>query len=88
VRVSGAGYKSRPSGRLGAEFVSFFRNTWLRSLRASLFFRSRWKRALSPLRADMMAQEYQNPAGVDRQLFRQGYTDRGLPQTTHRTAPL
>jgi hypothetical protein len=70
VRVSGTGYKSRPSGRLGAEFVSFFRNTWLRSLRASLFFRSRWKRALSPLRSDMMGQEYQNPVGVDRQLFR------------------
>jgi hypothetical protein len=44
VRVSGTGYKSRPSGRLGAEFVSLFRNTWLPSLRASLFFRSRWKR--------------------------------------------
>jgi hypothetical protein len=48
------GYKSRPRGRLGVEFVIFFRNAWLRSLRASFFFRSRWKRALSPLSADMV----------------------------------
>jgi len=55
-------YKSRPSGRLGVEAVNFFRNTWLRSLRASLFFRSRWKRALSPLSADMVTQDYHPPA--------------------------
>jgi hypothetical protein len=47
-------YKSRPSGRLGAEAVNFFRNAWLRSLRASLLVRSRWKRALSPLSSDMV----------------------------------
>ena len=49
-----AAYKSRLSGRLGVEAVNFLRNAWLRSLRASLFFRSRWKRALSPLIADMV----------------------------------
>jgi hypothetical protein len=47
-------YKSRPFGRLGAEAFNFCRNAWLRSLRASLLFRSRWKRALSPLRSDMV----------------------------------
>jgi hypothetical protein len=54
VRVSCAAYRSRPSGRLGAGAVNFFRNAWLRSLRASLAFRSRWKRALSPVSADMV----------------------------------
>jgi len=49
-------YKSRPFGRLDAETVNLFRNSRLRSLRASLFFRSRWKRALSPLIADMVTQ--------------------------------
>jgi hypothetical protein len=42
VHVSSTGYKSRPSGRLGTEFVSFFCNAWRRSLRASLSFRSQW----------------------------------------------
>jgi len=51
-----AAYKSRPLGRLGVEAVNFLRNSWLRSLLASLLFRSRWKRALSPLSADMVTQ--------------------------------
>jgi hypothetical protein len=49
-----AAYKSRPSGRRGVDAGNGFRNAWLRSLRASLFFRSRCNRALSPLRADMV----------------------------------
>jgi hypothetical protein len=56
-RVSEASaYKSRPSGRLGVEAVNFSRNARLRSLFATLCFRSRWKRALSPLIADMVSQ--------------------------------
>ena len=49
-------YKSRPSGRLGDEDATFFRNARLRSLFASLCFRWRWNRALSPLIADMVTQ--------------------------------
>ena len=49
-----AAYKSRPLGRLGPEAANFLRNCWLRSLLASLLFRSRLKRALSPLIADMV----------------------------------
>jgi len=49
-------YKSGPSGRLGDGAVNFFRNARLRSLRASLLFRWRWKRALSPLTSDMVTQ--------------------------------
>jgi hypothetical protein len=49
-------YKSQPSGRLGVEAATFFRNARLRSLFASLCFRYRWKRALSPLIADMVTQ--------------------------------
>jgi hypothetical protein len=56
VRVLRTAYKSRPSGHLGTEAVDFFRNAWLRSLRASLLFLSRWKRALSPLSSDMVTQ--------------------------------
>jgi hypothetical protein len=51
-----AAYKSRPLGRRGVEAVNFLRKAWLRSLRASLLFRSRWKRALSPLIADIVTQ--------------------------------
>ena len=51
-------YKSRPSGRLvGDEVATSFRNARLRSLLASLCFRWRWNRALSPLIADMVSQE-------------------------------
>jgi hypothetical protein len=50
-------YKSRPSGRLGDEVATFFRNARLRSLFASLCFRWRWNRALSPFIADMVTQE-------------------------------
>ena len=46
------------------------------------------ERALSPLSADMVTQDYEDPASAARQLFRQGYTDRGLPQTIHGTALL
>ena len=50
-------YKSRPSGRLvGDEVATFFRNARSRSLFASLCFRWRWNRALSPLIADMVTQ--------------------------------
>ena len=49
-------YKSRPFGRLGDEAATFFRNARLRSLFASLCFRWRWNRALSPLIADMVTQ--------------------------------
>jgi hypothetical protein len=51
-----AAYKSRPSGRLGVEAVNFLRNARFRSLFASLCFRWRWNRALSPLIADMVTQ--------------------------------
>ena len=54
-------YKSRPSGRRGAEVVKPFFRARVRSLFASLCFRSRWKRALSPLIADMVTQAYQIP---------------------------
>ena len=47
-------YRSRPGGPLGADAVNFFRNTRLRSLFASFFFRCRLNRALSPLSADMV----------------------------------
>jgi hypothetical protein len=47
-------YKSPPSGRLGDEAATFFRNARLRSLFASLCFRWRWNRALSPLIADIV----------------------------------
>jgi hypothetical protein len=55
-RIGGQGsgcYRSRPSGRLAAGAAGLPRRAWLRSLRASLLLRSRWKRALSPLRAEM-----------------------------------
>src|SRR5271157_385946 len=48
------GYNWAPVARFGEREASFFRNSRLRSRRASLLFRSRWKRALSPLRADMV----------------------------------
>jgi hypothetical protein len=54
-RVSEASaHKLRPSGSLGVEAVNFLRNARLCSLFATLCFRSRWKRALSPLMADMV----------------------------------
>ena len=40
----------------GDESATFFRNARLRSLFASLCFRGRWNRALSPLIADMVTQ--------------------------------
>jgi hypothetical protein len=40
------------------------------------------------LSADMVTQDYQDPAGATRLLFRQGYPNRGLPQTIHSAAPL
>jgi hypothetical protein len=52
----GTAYKSRPSGRRRAGAANSFRNARMRSLRASLFFRVRWNRALSPLSADMVNQ--------------------------------
>jgi len=42
-------YRSRPSGRRGAASANFFLNSWARSRRATLAFRIRWNRALSPL---------------------------------------
>jgi hypothetical protein len=51
-----AAYKSRLSGRLGVDAVNFLRNARFRSLFASLCFRWRWNRALSPLIADMPTQ--------------------------------
>ena len=51
-----AAYKSRPSGRRGVEAATFFRNARYPSLFASLCFRWRWNRALSPLIADMVTQ--------------------------------
>jgi macrolide transport system ATP-binding/permease protein len=52
-RSATSDYNCAPVGRTGAAAI-FFRNNRLRSLRASLPFRSRWKRALSPLMADMV----------------------------------
>src|ERR1019366_4708369 len=49
-----AGHNWAPVARFGEREASFFRNSRLRSRRASLPFRSRWKRALSPLRADIV----------------------------------
>jgi hypothetical protein len=40
----GTAYKFRPSGRRGKGAASFFRNAWLRSLRASLFAAIKTKR--------------------------------------------
>ena len=55
-----------PSGRGGVEVLNFFLNARLRSLFASLCFRSRWKRALSPLIADIVTQAYQIHAKLEK----------------------
>ncbi len=52
-------YSWVPVARGGVRSFSFRRMVWLRSRRANLALRSRLKRALSPLRADMVPQEYQ-----------------------------
>ena len=52
-RPAGA-YNCAPVGFAGVPAASFLRIARLRSLRASLPLRSRWKRALSPLKADMV----------------------------------
>jgi hypothetical protein len=57
-------YRSRPDGRLGADAVNLFRNTLLRSLFASLCFRWRWNRALSPLIADMVTPSVTDPGST------------------------
>jgi len=46
-------YNWPPFGRAGVRADDFLRSTLLRSLRASLLFRSRWNRDLSPLNSDM-----------------------------------
>ena len=51
-------------GRGGVRSFSFRRMAWLRSRRANLALRSRLNRALSPLRADMVPQGYQNLWGA------------------------
>ena len=58
--VPRSAYNARPSGRRGREAINLC-SALLRSLFASFCFRLRKKRALSPLSADMLTQEYQDP---------------------------